>query len=149
MAFLYEKVSKEEVKKFNLDELWNHYHEEAYIRLPEEWFEHYWTVDREREIWLYDMNHVQQNWDGELYLLHYKSRNIEMVVQSDSNNSSSLNDVPFIKNIDFVSANSIFIDEFNLEELKTILKESLVCFLTEKFFRLRPNDANYILNCRW
>jgi len=149
MAFLYEKVSKEEVEKFNLDELWNDYHEGAFIRLPEDYFTHYWTVDRERDIWMYDMTHYQQNWVGNLYVFHYKNRNIEIVVQRDSDNSKNLDDNPCIENIDLVSVNSEFIDEFDLEELKTIFKEALVCLLTTKHSRLKFGHPNYIFNCRW
>ena len=174
MASKFEKVSKKEVETFNLDKLWNYYHVGALISLPDICFEHYWTVDKKRKIWIYDMNHCQSNWHGERYLFYYNKRIIEIVIKSDINSSSSLDDVPFIKNIDFVSINFkllddvefddnielvedsdfIFegaksIDKFNHEEIKNVFKEALLEFLTKQFFRLRPNHPNYILNCRW
>ena len=166
MEFRYEKVSQDEVEKFHLNQLWNHYHEGAFIYLPEKWFEHSWTLDRERKVWLYDMNHYHKNWDGDLYLFNYHGINIEMLVKMNKENDS-------IINIDFISANSQFkivkrdcdnflpledvsfdkdfdfINKFNINEVKALFKEALTSYLKETPCRQQVNSSNYFLNYNW
>ena len=146
MAFVCEKVNEEEVEKFELNELWNKYHQSAFIRLPQIWgFDHYWVVDRERESWVYNMSFDEDDSSMTIYLLHYKERNIEIRTKGLEGNSTQLDDDPFIERIDFVSAHSEFINEFDIEEIKTVFKEGLVAYLTDRF----STHPNYILECNW
>jgi len=149
MAFISEKVSKEEVAKYSLDELWNYYHMGAYIELPDICFEHFWTIDREKEIWLYDMDNYKYAWGTYVFILYYNNKKIEITIKEDENNSTKLSDIPFIKNLDLISIDLKSKDNFDLEEIKSILKEGLVKHYTSRFFRIKPNHPNYILNCRW
>lgn len=159
MAFIYEKTTQEDSKKFNLDQLWNNYHQGAFIRLPLEYevFQHHWTVDKEQKIWLYDMTHFQQYWDGslDLYLFYYNSKITEIFVKSEY-----IDDL-LTYNIDFVSVNSVYkeegieeldieylfitesIDDLELKEIKTFLKKALIEYLTDR------HGLPCIVNCRW
>ena len=158
MAFVKDKPTKEEIKKYDLDGLWNRYHRGANISLPESFFEHVWTIDKEREIWLYDMTHYHQKWSGELYLFHYNGRIMEMGVKRDSNDSLLL-DLHFTKEVIYLEeeersedytypfeygVRENFIDEESLKEINTVFKEALTFCLTDK-----SNCQNYTFNCRW
>jgi len=137
MAFIYEKTPQKEIEKYDLDDLWNYYHVGAYIMLPDRCFEHYWIVDRQRNIWLYAMNHMQKEWNHSRYLFHYKSRTLEIVVKDDSDliyvNPKLLDDVEFADNIVIKKFNftSEKID-FNIEEIKNIFKEALTVIRNKK-----------------
>ena len=158
MAFKKDKPSKEEIKKYDLDGLWNRYHRGANIYLPDSCFEHVWTVDREREIWLYDMTHYHQKWSGKLYLFYYNGRIMEMGVMCDSNDSLSL-DLHFTKEVIYLEeeersedyaypfeygVKENFTDEESVKEINTVFKEALIFSLTSG-----NNHSNDIVNCRW
>lgn len=55
MAFVNEFVSEEDIEKYDLDALWNRYNQRGEqmpaLRLSGS-YKHYWTIDRELDVWL-------------------------------------------------------------------------------------------------
>ena len=133
MAFVKEKVSEENVERFKLNELWNEYNQGAFIRLPDRCFEHYWIIDKERGIWLYEATIDKDNFFQTVFIFNYKNKNVEIRVKTSDKGSQRPSDNPYIKIWDFISLNPKSIEELNSKDIKEILKEALVVYVSSRF----------------
>ena len=145
MAFITEKVTEEEIEKYDLDERWNNYCNDAMILLPDDSFEHYWTIDREKKIWICRITNSRCV-EGEVFLFSYLDKIIEIRIESTEDSEINRE-----KSIDKTVYNLIYISQTNLEgltekEIKMLFKEALI---THKSSFKSHHFNKIIVKCNW
>jgi len=130
MAFVNEYVSKRDIRKYRLVALRNYYHALDRRRYPfdEKVYRLSWTIDKDRGIWLFYgvMMHKpdpREGFTGEVYfVLHYKGRNIEVVLKpmDDDRKSDPIRIVWKVLRI-----NEKDIKGLDKEEVLKVLREAL------------------------
>ncbi len=106
MAFVTERISKEDIEKYDLlkpcNEICEKYHQGELV-----WANlnsRSWCIDRERGIWLFSVRSItigdprDMNYSGEdIWLLHYKGKDIEIDLRdiNNENTGKKVTDNPF------------------------------------------------------
>ena len=135
MAFVTERISKEDVEKYDLlkpcNEICNKYYQGEL-----DWVDlnsRSWCIDRERGIWLFSVRSItigdprDMNYSGEdIWLLHYKGKDIEIDLRdiNNENTGKKVTDNPFILIYELESIRSD-IGDIPKQEIVDILKEIL------------------------
>ncbi len=135
MAFVTERISKEDVEKYDLlkpcNEICEKYHQ---VKL--EWAilnSRDWCIDRERGIWLFSVCSItigdprDMNYSGEdIWILHYKGKDIEIDLRNIHNEYTGKKDTdnPFILIYELESIRSD-LGDITKQEIVDILKEIL------------------------
>ncbi|WP_299085568.1 hypothetical protein [uncultured Campylobacter sp.] len=135
MAFVTERISKEDVEKYDLlkpcNEICEKYHQ---VNL--EWAilnSRSWCIERERGIWLFPICSItigdprDMNYSGEdIWLLHYKGKDIEIDLRDINNENTGKKDTdnPFILIYELESIRSD-LGDITKQEIVDILKEIL------------------------
>jgi len=133
MAFVTERISKEDVEKYDLlkpcNEICKKYHQGEL-----DWVDlnsRSWCIDRERGIWLFSVCSItigdprDMNYSGEdIWLLHYKGKDIEIDLRNihNENTSTKITDNPFKIIYELESIRS---------DIGDILKQDIVDILKE------------------
>ncbi len=129
MAFINEYVGKRDIGKYRLIALRNHYY--ALDRMPpfdEKTETLRWTIDKDRGIWLFYgvMMHKpdhKEGYTGEVYfVLHYKGRNIEVVLEPMGTDRES---DPIKRVWKVLRINEKDIEGLDKEEVLKVLQEAL------------------------
>ena len=135
MAFITERISKEDIDKYDLlkpcNEIFKKYHqgELDWANLNSR----SWCIDRERGIWLFVVRSIiigdprDMNYSGEvIWLLHYKGKDIEIDLRDidNENTSKKITDNPFKIIYELESIRSD-IGDIPKQEIVDILKEIL------------------------
>jgi len=135
MAFVTERISKEDVEKYDLlkpcNEICNKYYQGEL-----DWVDlnsRDWCIDRERGIWLFSVRSItigdprDMEFSGEdIWLLHYKGKDIEIDLRDIDNEYTGKKDTdnPFILIYELESIRSD-IGDIPKQEIVDILKEIL------------------------
>ena len=135
MAFVTERISKEDIEKYDLlkpcNEICEKYHQ---VKL--EWAilnSRSWCIDRERGIWLFSVCSItigdprDMEFSGEdIWILHYKGKDIEIDLRNIHNEYTGKKDTdnPFILIYELESIRSD-IGDIPKQEIVDILKEIL------------------------
>ena len=135
MAFVAERISKEDIEKYDLlkpcNEICEKYHQ---VKL--EWAilnSRSWCIDRERGIWLFSVCSItigdprDMEFSGEdIWILHYKGKDIEIDLRNIHNEYTGKKDTdnPFILIYELESIRSD-IGDIPKQEIVDILKEIL------------------------
>ena len=136
MAFINEYISKEDIEKYQINELMNSYRKSQ--DFPDKFYPHRWTIDKERESWFMWVHDPKDPLDytrytGEnIFILHYKGENIEIVLRNASEESSrKLTDNPFYVTwkLDRIKKPEALKDVSD-EEIIEVLKEALNAYGT-------------------
>ena len=141
MAFVNEYVSEEDIKKFDLDDLWHRWHRVWDGKFPPG-HRHTWTVDRERGAYFKPMRVGREEhsnrYEGVLFW-----NGIEWQVDIDlaDNSSASFNDVPFKRVWDLVRIQHPEGKSVPRDEIILILKEALIAFGYQGISRQIPNTV--------
>ena len=135
MAFVTERISEEDIKKYDLlkpsNEICEKYHqgELSCASLNSR----SWCIDRERGIWLFSVRSItigdprDMNYSGEdIWLLHYKGKDIEIDLRdiNNENTGKKVTDNPFRIIYELESIRSD-IGDIPKHEIVDILKEIL------------------------
>ncbi|WP_299190423.1 hypothetical protein [uncultured Campylobacter sp.] len=135
MAFITERISKEDIEKYDLlkpcNEIFKKYHqgELDWANLNSR----SWCIDRDRGIWLFVVRSIiigdprDMNYSGEvIWLLHYKGKDIEIDLRDiyNENTSTKITDNPFKIIYELESIRSD-IGDIPKQEIVDILKEIL------------------------
>ena len=135
MAFITERISEEDVEKYDLlkpcNEICNKYYQGEL-----DWVDlnsRSWCIDRERGIWLFSVRSItigdprDMNYSGEdIWLLHYKGKDIEIDLRDiyNENTGKKVTDNPFRIIYELESIRSD-IGDIPKQEIVDILKEIL------------------------
>ena len=135
MAFITERISKEDIEKYDLlkpsNDICEKYHQ---VKL--EWAilnSRSWCIDRERGIWLFSVCSItigdprDMNYSGEdIWILHYKGKDIEIDLRNIHNEYTGKKDTdnPFILIYELESIRSD-LGDITKQEIVDILKEIL------------------------
>ena len=135
MAFITERISKEDVEKYDLlkpcNEICNKYYQGEL-----DWVDlnsRSWCIDRERGIWLFPVRSItigdprDMEFSGEdIWLLHYRGKDIEIDLRNihNKNTSTKITDNPFRIIYELESIRSD-IGDIPKQEIVDILKEIL------------------------
>jgi len=136
MAFINELVPQEDIKKYGLDELHQHYSKLAGDRYgvrtglkngyP-------WMVDRERGIWFMvlgigTVDDIPPMATGkDYYILHYKGKNIEVVMyENNKEGSTKLSDSPFRMRWEILSIKPEEFDDVSTQEIVDVITEAMI-----------------------
>ena len=135
MAFVTERISKEDIEKYDLlkpcNEICEKYHQ---VKL--EWAilnSRSWCIDRERGIWLFSVCSItigdprDMEFSGEdIWILHYKGKDIEIDLRNIHNEYTGKKDTdnPFILIYELESIRSD-LGDITKQEIVDILKEIL------------------------
>lgn len=135
MAFVTERISKEDVEKYDLlkpcNEICNKYYQGEL-----DWVDlnsRSWCIDRERGIWLFPVRSItigdprDMEFSGEdIWLLHYRDKDIEIDLRDidNENTSTKITDNPFRIIYELESIRSD-IGDIPKQEIVDILKEIL------------------------
>ena len=135
MAFVTERISKEDIEKYDLlkpsNDICEKYHQ---VKL--EWAilnSRSWCIDRERGIWLFSVCSItigdprDMNYSGEdIWILHYKGKDIEIDLRKIYNEYTGKKDTdnPFILIYELESIRSD-LGDITKQEIVDILKEIL------------------------
>ena len=135
MAFVTERISKEDVEKYDLlkpcNEICEKYHQGKLSCASLN--SRSWCIDRERGIWLFVVRSItigdprDMNYSGEvIWLLHYKGKDIEIDLRDidNENTSKKITDNPFKIIYELESIRSD-IGDIPKQEIVDILKEIL------------------------
>ena len=135
MAFVTERISKEDVEKYDLlkpcNEICEKYHQSKldWVGLNSR----SWCIDRERGIWLFSVRSItigdprDMNYSGEdIWLLHYKGKDIEIDLRdiNNENTGKKVTDNPFRIIYELESIRSD-LGDITKQEIVDILKEIL------------------------
>ena len=135
MAFVTERISKEDIEKYDLLKPSNDICEK-YHQVNLEWAilnSRSWCIERERGIWLFPICSItigdprDMNYSGEdIWLLHYKGKDIEIDLRDidNENTSKKITDNPFKIIYELESIRSD-IGNIPKQEIVDILKEIL------------------------
>ena len=135
MAFVTERISKEDIKKYDLlkpcNEICEKYHQSklscASLNSRD------WCIDRERGIWLFPVRSItigdprDMEFSGEvIWLLHYRGKDIEIDLRNIHNEYTGKKDTdnPFILIYELESIRSD-LGDITKQEIVDILKEIL------------------------
>jgi len=136
MAFINEYISDEDVEKYQINELMNSYQGEG--QFPDEFYHHRWTINKEKESWFMwvhvptDPLDYTRSTGERIFILHYKSKNIEIILRKIFEESSEIKtDNPFyvtwkLDHIKKPEALKNILDE----EIIEVLKEALMAYGT-------------------
>lgn len=135
MAFITERISEEDIEKYDLlkpcNEICEKYHQSKldWVGLNSR----SWCIDRERGIWLFVVRSItigdprDMNYSGEdIWILHYKGKDIEIDLRNIHNEYTGKKDTdnPFILIYELESIRSD-IGDIPKQEIVDILKEIL------------------------
>jgi len=135
MAFVTERISKEDIEKYDLlkpcNEICNKYYQGELDLVDLNSRD--WCIDRDRGIWLFVVRSItigdprDMNYSGEdIWLLHYKGKDIEIDLRdiNNENTSKKVTDNPFkiIYELEFIRSD---IGDIPKQEIVDILKEIL------------------------
>ena len=136
MAFVAEYISKEDLKKYdilsNMNELLiKHNYTYPIQDNDTDWI--HWVIDRQTDTWLIhvclaSMTDPRDGFtDEDIWLLHYKDKNIELDIRRvyDETTSKMLVDNPFFIKYKLENINSS-LDGISLDELYKVLNEALI-----------------------
>ena len=135
MAFVTERISKEDVEKYDLlkpcNEICNKYYQGELDLVDLNSRD--WCIDRERDIWLFSVRSItigdprDMNYSGEdIWLLHYKGKDIEIDLRdiNNENTGKKVTDNPFRIIYELESIRSD-LGDITKQEIVDILKEIL------------------------
>jgi len=136
MAFVNEYVSQEDIKKYGLAELHRRCSHKAnnYNAARDGLHDKsQWTIDREREIWFMRLGirkipgEIPPIYLGnDIYILHYKGKNIEVVMEDNrKDGSTKFSDNPFRIRWDILSISSSLLDGVQTEEIIELIQEAM------------------------
>ena len=142
MAFINEFVSEEDIEKYDLDALWNHYRTRdgmPELRLSGA-TKHYWTIDRSCDTWLYYMGVVRSQapefsrsgypepTSERIFILHTNNDKFDFRLKKSDDSTQNINVKPFIIKWEFIKVN--YEKPTNQPTLHTmkLLKDSLLIF---------------------
>jgi hypothetical protein len=137
MAFINEYISEEDIEKYQINEVMNSYQGEG--EFPKKYYKHLWTIDKEKESWFMwvDMPHEpldHTRFTGEnFFILHYKDKNIEIVLKKVFEESSVKNiENPYYITwkLDRISKPKA-LQNLSDDEIIEILKEALNVYANE------------------
>lgn len=134
MAFINELVSKEDIEKYGLAELHQHYSELAqngYALRTGLDGNQSWMVDREREIWFMrvgvgtiDSDPIMPTGE-DYYILHYKGKNIEVLMRRNrKEGSTKISDNPFRVCWEILFINPESLEDISTQEIIDIIAEA-------------------------
>ncbi|RXI43664.1 hypothetical protein CRU99_06950 [Malaciobacter mytili] len=150
MEFINEYVSKENIEKYKLFELMEHYKEKSMSEKDREDYHLYWVINKQRDIWFHFITDVMDpDWDfrqgtGEkIWILHYKGTNIEVRLFSEE--SLSLKERPYLKIWKLLSIKPESLEDISNKKLKKLIKEALIVYGEKGMFSLvAQEDVNVI-----
>lgn len=135
MAFVTERISKEDIEKYNLLKPCNEICKK-YYQGELDWVDlnsRSWCVDRKRSIWLFPVRMItigdprDMEFSGEdIWILHYKGKDIEIDLRKIYNEYTGKKDTdnPFILIYELESIRS-YLGDITKQEIVDILKEIL------------------------
>lgn len=129
MGFVNEYVPEEDIKNYNLDDIWLKYHP-AYQSVPS-YFRHYWTIDREDNICLMLMDIGREEISNRhTFVVYWKGELIEVKLDlaPSPESSGNLNDRPFLRAWKLVSVRPSTARTVTIEQVMEILKKSLTVY---------------------
>ena len=135
MAFVTERISEEDIEKYDLlkpsNEICEKYHQSKLSCASLN--SRSWCIDRERGIWLFSVRSItigdprDMNYSGEdIWILHYKGKDIEIDLRNIHNEYTGKKDTdnPFILIYELESIRSD-LGDITKQEIVDILKEIL------------------------
>ncbi|MWP49616.1 MULTISPECIES: hypothetical protein [unclassified Gilliamella] len=163
MPFVNAYVSKEDAKKYDLDNLWNKYNP-WFIQMPEllnsfDVHQHAWCVDKERGYWLFYCGDVltydspsglPEPTDKEVFILHINGQNIEFILTRgdlDPSESVSTDLYPIQFAWEIVSMNPSSLPTMSKTDLLTILKEALTAY--KRGLRNLNDNKKALIRCNF
>ena len=151
-GFVNEYVCDPDIKKYKLQEI----HPIEQERLDERLTHYRWAIDREREIWFTFKNYERSGWadardpeyltGNEIYVLHYKGENIEILLRRDYDEEDKKNKVSN-KNPYYIIWKLVRINkpenlkDISDEEIIEVLKEALSVYGTMGIHRYVPQET--------
>ncbi|RXI36666.1 hypothetical protein CRU99_13265, partial [Malaciobacter mytili] len=134
MEFINEYVSKEDIEKYKIFELMEHYKERSMSEKDRKDFILYWVINKQRDIWFKFITDVMNpDWDymqgsGEkIWILHYKGTNIEVrLFDPPDEGSISFKEKPYIKIWKLLSIKPESLEDISNKKLKKLIKEALI-----------------------
>ncbi len=143
MAFIKEYISQEDIEKYGIRELHQHYSrlaKDRYALRNGLMDEKPWMVDRKRDLWFMLLgigieDDIPPMATGEdYYVLYYKGEHIEVMMhENHKEGSTKFSDNPFRIRWDILSINKP-------DSLKDVQKEELIELITEAMI-VRGNDG--------
>ena len=136
MAFINEYISEQNIEKYQINKVMNSYQGEG--QFPKKYYTHLWTIDKERESWFMWVDMPKDPLDytrytGErIFILHYKGKNIEIVLRKVFDESSEIKtDKPFYVTwkLDRINKPEALKDVSD-EEIIEVLREALNAYGT-------------------
>ena len=139
MVFVREFVSEEDIKKYDLDGIWDIYHPFSKGKRPPG-FSHSWTIDREREIFFIPVAAGREERSNRMTcVLWWKGTLLAVKIDLAAGSSGNLSDVPFKMVWALVDVHQS--DDFVVarEEVIQVLKEALTAYGYRGAKRQVPN----------
>ncbi|HFS85193.1 MAG TPA: hypothetical protein ENK72_01080, partial [Epsilonproteobacteria bacterium] len=136
MAFVNEYVSQEDIEKYGLDELHRRCSRKAdnYKTARDGLHDRsQWMIDREKEIWFMRLGIRMVPGENppiylgnDIYILHYKGENIEVVMKDNrKEGSTKLSDDPFRIRWDILSIASSSLNGVQTEEIIELIQQAM------------------------
>ena len=148
MAFVNERISEEDIKKYELEELWDSYRDDEQMRAPsspkykesgaikilDSKGAYDWAIDREKETWLIyfawvkadSWEEMRQNYtDENIFIFYFEGEKFEVRLTQGSYKSYRDKELNVHCREFTWSIKSISPKSKNEQELKKLLKESL------------------------
>jgi len=136
MAFVNEYATQEDIEKYGLAELHEHYTKLAdrggyYEGLDGK---DPWIVDREREIWFMRVGFGRDSGDippmptgKDYYILHYKGRNVEVLMHENrKEGSKNVYDNPFRMCWEVLSIKPELFNDVTTQEIINLITEAMI-----------------------
>jgi hypothetical protein len=103
MTFVNEYIPEEDVKKYGLDELMASFHQWSWREGRPETFKHYWTIDRDRDIYLLLAKVVEDTGPSgrneptsqRLFILGWEGRQIKVLLELGDETSKKFAESPY------------------------------------------------------
>lgn len=136
MPFINEYVSEENVKEYQLDELWLKY---TWKKEVPSYIQHHWTFDSEKNVFLKVANIGREEHSNRItFSLYIKGDLYDVIL--DKTGSLSFSTQPYIVTWDLVQITpSALIDKY--EDLYTILKSALTVYGVSGVLKQVPNTV--------
>lgn len=128
MAFVNEFVSEEDVKKYDLDKIWDIYHPFSKGE-PPLGFRYTWTIDKEKNIFLIPVASGREEYSNRVTcVLWWNGTRLTIKIDLAAESSSKLSDTPFKRIWELVEVCQRTDFSEPREKVISILKEALITY---------------------
>jgi len=140
MAFVNEYVEQREIEEYKLNDLKNFYDQNEDHNgdfFPNDMYQHYWTIDREKNVWLMfcgtfrekGFNIREDEYSREkIFILYYKGVPIDVRLELDEESTISIYDTPYKRIWNFISITPNTYSSSEYSEIKQLLFKALKVF---------------------